>query len=48
MEKLELKIVDKISALMGKERWDIFMELDDCFESVASSCSKRLLQSKTA
>lgn len=46
VEKLELRIVDKIAALMGKERWDIFMELDDCFESVASSGGKRLERSK--
>ena len=46
VEKLELKIVDKIAALMGKERWDIFLELDDCFESVASTGSIRLERSK--
>lgn len=46
VEKLELEIVDKIAALMGKERWDIFLELDDCFESVASTGSKRLERSK--
>jgi len=46
VEKLELKIVDKIAALMGKERWDIFLESDDCFESVASSGGKRLERSK--
>jgi hypothetical protein len=45
-EKLELKIIDKIAALMGKERWDIFLELDDCFESVASSGGKRLERTK--
>ncbi len=48
VEKLELKIVDKIAALMGKERWDIFLKLDDCFESVASSGSIRLERSKIA
>ena len=46
LEKLELKIIDKIAALMGKERWDIFLELDDCFESVASSGAQRLERSK--
>ena len=45
-EKLELKIVDKIAALMGKERWDIFLELDDCFESAASTGDIRLERSK--
>jgi hypothetical protein len=45
-EKLELRIVDKIAALMGKERWDIFMEFDGCYESVASSGGKRLERSK--
>jgi hypothetical protein len=47
VEKLELEIVDMIAALMGKERWDIFLELDDCFEFVASSGGKRLERSKT-
>ncbi len=37
---------DRIAALIGKERWDIFTDLDDCFESVASSGSERLLRSK--
>jgi hypothetical protein len=46
VEKLELEIVDMIAALMGKERWDIFMEFDDCFELVASSGGKRLERSK--
>jgi hypothetical protein len=46
VEKLELRIVDNIAALMGKEHWVIFMEFDDCFESVASSGVKRLLQCK--
>ncbi len=46
VEKLKLKIIDKIAALMGKKRWDIFLELDDCFESVASSVGKRLERNK--
>ncbi|MCR4291009.1 MAG: hypothetical protein NUV86_12210 [Candidatus Scalindua sp.] len=48
VENLELKVVDKIAALMGKERWDIFLELDDCFEAVASSGDKRLERSKNS
>lgn len=48
VENLELKVVDKIAALMGKERWDIFLELDDCFEAVASSGNKRLERSKNS
>jgi hypothetical protein len=47
VEKLELRIVDKIAALMGKERWDIFTELDDGFESVASTGGARLERSKS-
>jgi hypothetical protein len=45
-EKLELKTINKVATLMEIERWDIFMELDDCFESVASTDRKRLEQSK--
>lgn len=41
-ETLELKVVDSIAEGLGKERWDIFMELDGFFESVAMKGNDRL------
>ncbi|MDP4182752.1 MAG: HD domain-containing protein [Bacillota bacterium] len=44
-ETLELKVVDAIAERLGKERWNIFMKLDDCFESVAMKGNERLNRS---
>ncbi|MEW6730681.1 MAG: HD domain-containing protein [Acidobacteriota bacterium] len=45
VEELELKIIDKVAELMGKSRWEIFIELDSCFEMIASDGVDRLLRS---
>lgn len=43
--QLELRVVDAIAEKLGRERWDIFCELDESFEEVASKGDGRLLLS---
>jgi hypothetical protein len=45
VEELELKVIDKISESMGKDRWAVFEELDSHFEYIASSGHDRLQRS---
>ena len=42
---LELRVIDHAAELIGKERWDIFLELDECFEEIASQGDLRLARS---
>ena len=35
-ERLELRIIDQIAKRLNKDRWDIFSELDESFEEIAS------------
>ncbi|WP_444924880.1 HD domain-containing protein [Microbulbifer sp. DLAB2-AF] len=48
VEELELQIIDRISHILDVERWDIFSELDLCFESIAIEGLMRLQRSVTS
>ena len=43
---LEIRIVDIITERTGRNRWEVLIELDTLFESVASDGQKRLLRSQ--
>jgi putative nucleotidyltransferase with HDIG domain len=43
--ELELMAIDKIAKSLGQQRWEIFIELDSCFETIASEGADRLLRS---
>lgn len=45
VEQLELLVIDRISTMLDKERWDIYQELDSHFELIASSGDQRLERS---
>lgn len=42
VESLELEVIDRIATLLGKERWDIFADLDSQFELIAADGNIRL------
>ncbi len=44
-EELELMVVDKTAKKIGENRWDIFTEMDSCFESIAADGPNRLHRS---
>ena len=39
---LELRVIDATAARVGKDRWDVFEELDGLFERVAADGDRRL------
>jgi putative nucleotidyltransferase with HDIG domain len=43
---LELRVIDEAAKLLNKDRWDLFCELDNCFERIASQGSQRLARNK--
>jgi len=45
VESLELQTIDRIAAALGKDRWDIFQELDSLFELIAADGNDRLNRS---
>jgi len=45
VESLELKVVDFAAQHLGKDRWDLFPELDYKFEEIASGGHERLQRS---
>jgi len=45
VESLELIVVDRIASLLGKDRWDVFPELDSKFEQIAAGGDERLHRS---
>lgn len=42
---LELLVIDAVSSLLGRERWDVYPLLDSAFEKVASDGHERLQRS---
>lgn len=44
---LEERVIDEVASALGKERWDVFVELDSLFEEVAAQGSQRLERSMT-
>lgn len=47
-ENLELRVIDEAAMRLGKDRWDVFSELDSCFEKIASDGESRLARSKVS
>ena len=45
-EALELRVIDAASSLSGKDRWEIFTGLDECFEAIAVQGDERLARSR--
>ncbi len=45
-ENLELRVIDEVAMRLGKDRWDVFSDLDSCFERVAADGGSRLSRSK--
>lgn len=43
---LENLVIDRTSELLNQDRWELFVELDSCFEKIASEGDTRLLKSK--
>jgi hypothetical protein len=46
-ETLEKRVIDQVSGRLEQSFWDLFVELDDCFESIAADGAVRLLRSQT-
>jgi hypothetical protein len=44
---LERKAVEMIGERLGRGFWDLFIELDNCFETIAAAGAARLLRSQT-
>lgn len=44
-EVLELMVIDEIAKQLGKERWNVYMKLDECFEGIAMKGTERLSRS---
>jgi len=45
VQELELQVIDRVSELLGKDRWAVFEELDTQFEHIASGGHERLQRS---
>lgn len=45
VKRLEMRIIDELADLMGKDRWDIFSKLDSQFEFIANGGDERLRRS---
>lgn len=43
---LENIVIDKVAELLNQDRWQVFVELDLCFEQIASEGDSRLLRSQ--
>ncbi|MCX7747471.1 MAG: HD domain-containing protein [Clostridia bacterium] len=44
-EILELMVIDDVAKQLGKERWNMYVELDECFENIAMKGNERLSRS---
>ncbi|MEM7247016.1 MAG: HD domain-containing protein [Acidobacteriota bacterium] len=47
VEELELAVIDEVAGRLGQERWDLFVDLDGCFERIAAEGERRLERSRT-
>lgn len=43
---LEERVIDRVAAALGTDRWNVFLELDTLFEEIAADGSKRLERSR--
>jgi hypothetical protein len=44
--ELEGRVTEAVAARLGKGAWDVFVELDTCFEEIASGGNDRLTRSR--
>ena len=44
-EELEKRVINELAKIVGKNPWDLMIDLDSEFESIASQASERLLRS---
>jgi hypothetical protein len=44
---LEKRVIDLVSKSLGYGVWDLFIELDNSFETIAADGTRRLLRSQT-
>lgn len=44
-ENLELEVIDRVAEKLNKNRWDVYSELDECFEKIALKGDERLSRS---
>ena len=42
---LELRVIDAVANMLDQDRWDLFSELDTCFENIAAKGDDRLSRS---
>ncbi|MEI8259184.1 MAG: HD domain-containing protein [Deltaproteobacteria bacterium] len=45
--QLEERFIDETAARLARDRWDLFVALDDAFESIAAGGAERLERSRT-
>ncbi|BCS98686.1 phosphohydrolase [Desulfoluna limicola] len=45
VDALELQVVDRICGMLNVDRWELFTDLDSCFEHIAADGQKRLNKS---
>lgn len=43
---LEERVIDALASAIGKTRWDLFVDLDSCFERIAAGGTARLERSR--
>lgn len=43
---LEEQVIDRVANALGKSRWDLFIQLDSCFERIAAGGATRLERSR--
>jgi hypothetical protein len=43
--ELERRVIESVATKLGKDMWDVFVELDTCFEEIAARGSERLERS---
>lgn len=46
--ELEKRVIEEITQPSGTEFWDLFVELDTCFESIAANGALRLMRGQTS
>ena len=43
---LEYRVIQRVTVLCQKEYWELFVEMDACFEAIAAEGHSRLLRSQ--
>lgn len=46
VQDLEKRVIDRVAQQLNQDFWDTFIELDNCFESVAARAPERLERSR--